>query len=310
MLDCIALHTPCTHRRAAAILQQQRSEQTAGGREAARQKLERLGGAYGELSRGAPLALWHVHHSHHDKKRQTPLQENKKGKEKIEEKEKGRECTPERSGSHAQHEELVLPSPKRKGLCGCRSPLPKKKFAEKSDVCTAAAAALGKVSPIPEDFSTASLSQTLPLTPDQLTSSSLLSPAELSAVELLAHDIEGVSPRCWQLSQEQLSPSAIYAEDDRKLHAAAAAATEAATAGIRSLGRKTFSSASARQKRARSALDAAVHSEIDDRTARCLHFDAEESVKPQRPSVSGMVLRRYNELTQQRMATQFLVLPY
>ncbi|KAF8281169.1 hypothetical protein TcBrA4_0087560 [Trypanosoma cruzi] len=274
-------------KRAEMILAQQQRFRSVGEREAGKRELNSLGGAYGEFCRGAPLSIW--------------VAETACTPRKLSKSDKNEACataalqTPEKN-RNARDDEILVPSPKTGGrVCGYRSPLPKKTTPPSivSDISLASACkggAWGSQESIGRNSSTAS--EVVPLTPDGSATSSLLSQAECSAVELLAYDIDSVTRECWRASQEQLLPSAIYAEEDRL--AAAAAHT-------------TSPGGTAKRKRPRGA---ATPERVNDGTARCLQFETDSSMRSLRPSVSEMVLKRLNKQTQQRLASRCFMLPY
>ncbi|EKF39076.1 hypothetical protein MOQ_000703 [Trypanosoma cruzi marinkellei] len=278
-------------KRAEMILAQQQRFRSVGEREAGRRELTSLGGAYGEFCRGAPLSIWVPEPAYTSRKRS--------------ESDKNEACataalrTPEKN-RNARDDEFLVPNPKTGGrVCGYRSPLPKKTTPPSvvSDISFASAAckgdAWGSQESIGRNSSTAS--EVVPLTPDGSATSSLLSQAERSAVELLAHDIDSITRECWRASQEQLLPSAIYAEEDRLTAAAA---------------HTTSPSGTAKRKRLRGVCGVATPEKVNDGTARCLQFETDSSMRLLRPSVSEMVLKRFNEQTQQRLASRCFMLPY
>ncbi|RNF06548.1 hypothetical protein TraAM80_03966 [Trypanosoma rangeli] len=282
-------------KRAEIVLIQQKSFRSVGGREAGRQQLTELGGAYGELCRGAPLSVWVVDpacipHSESRGDKNEPLATTLLR-------------TPEKNRNTGV-DEIFVPNSKTGGrVCGYRSPLPKKKMlssnvSDFSQVSTCKGSPLASQEPRRKNDSASSTAEDSPLlTPGGWTTTSLLSQAERSAVELLAHDVDGVARECWRESQQQLSPFAIYAEDDGLAFASAANTTSSG-------GRK-------KRKRLCEARDSVTPEGFADETARCLQFEPEScSMRPLRPSVSGMMQKRFNKLTQQRLALQCLLLPY
>ncbi|RNF02286.1 uncharacterized protein Tco025E_08425 [Trypanosoma conorhini] len=283
-------------KRAEVVLMQQQSFRSVGGREEGRRQLTGLGEAYGELCRGAPLSVWVVapacapRGAGEGSKKETPTTAVLR--------------TPEKRRS-ACDGGILVPTPKTGGgVCGYRSPLPRKTFPP-SILSAPSPVSPCKGSPLGSEGSAAKsgcassrAAESQPLTPDASTTTSLLSQAERSAAELLAHDIDSVARECWRESQQQLSPSAIYAEDDRLAAFAAAANT-------------TSSNGERKRKRHCGVRDSVPPGSFVDGTARCLQFEPDScSVRPLRPSVSGMVQQHFNKLTQQRLALQCFTLPY
>ncbi|KEG13963.1 hypothetical protein DQ04_00691090 [Trypanosoma grayi] len=305
--------------RAELILFRQQCCGSAGERNVGRQQLADLGGAYSKLCRGSPLSLWVVGATHAQPTTANALEHPL---------EQASSHTPKKNRD-APHDDLIVPSPTGGSVYGCRSPLPKKAVWDStlSDLSSvsagnassarrrgnerrrrsfsAAAMEEEEEERLPQCSSsfnsTASPSQALPLTPDSLTTESMLSQAELSAVHILAHDIEGVAPACWRASHVQLSPCAIYAEDDKMRHRVTAAADVAPDITSPAAVSSATASTTAKRKRVRVQLGVVSPFDANEHTARRLHFDTEDFVKPSRPSVSGTAMRWYNDKAQQRV---------